>query len=127
MRRSSPDCPLFLPDFPMRMNKKRKRKLFLFPFFDRQGLFVLDQRPDILNQHGDGDGVEAAFGDDDVRIFLRRLDELLVHGLHRGRVLRDDRLHGAAPVADVAQNAARQPDVGIRVDEYLDVHQLARA
>ena len=39
-------------------------------------------------------------------------------------ILRDDRLHGAPPLAYVAQDAAGEADVGVRIDIYLDVHQV---
>lgn len=37
-----------------------------------------------------------AFGDNNIGVALRRLDEHLVHGLDRGQILRDDRLQIAA-------------------------------
>ena len=89
-------------------------------------LLPFDKRADVLNQHGYSHRVEPAFGDDDVGILFRRLDELLVHGFHGRRVLRNDRLHRTSAVADVAQDAPGQPDVGIGIDEDLDVHQVAQ-
>ena len=49
-----------------------------------------------------------------------------MHRLHRRGVLRDDRLHRASALADVAQDTPRQPDVGVGVDVNLDVHQVAQ-
>ena len=49
-----------------------------------------------------------------------------MHRLHRRGVLRDDRLHRAPALADVAQDTPRQPDVGVGVDVNLDVHQVAQ-
>ena len=81
-------------------------------------LFVAcDQRTDVLNQHRYGHRVEATFGNDDVGVFLRRFDELLVHRLHGRGVLRDDRLHRTPALADVAQDAPRKADIG-EVDPF---------
>ena len=78
-------------------------------------LFVsLDERPDALDQHADGHGVETSFRNDYIRIFFRRFDELLMHRLHRCGVLRDDGLHGPSAIADVAQDTSSQAEVGTR-------------
>ena len=82
--------------------------------------------PDILTAHRYGHRVESAFGDDDVGVFLRRFDELLVHGFDGRGVLRDDRLHRATAFADVAQDTPRQPNVRIGVHIDLDIHQVAQ-
>ena len=49
-----------------------------------------------------------------------------MHRLDGRGVLRDDRLHRPPALADVAQDAPRQTDVGIRIDIDLDVHQVAQ-
>gem|GEM_PF-5993816 len=90
----------------------------------RARLLPLDQRPDVLDQHGDGDRVEAALGDDDVGVFLGRFDELLVHGLHGGGVLGDYGLHGASPLADIAQDTPCQADIRVGIHKNFNVHQL---
>ena len=87
-------------------------------------LFGVDLRLDAADQHAYGNGIETSLRDDYVGVFLRRLDELLVHGLDCRGILRDDRLHGAPPLAYVAQDAAGEADVGVRIDIYLDVHQV---
>ena len=69
-------------------------------------LFGVDLRLDAADQHAYGNGIETSLRDDYVGVFLRRLDELLVHGLDCRGILRDDRLHGAPPLAYVAQDAA---------------------
>ena len=67
-----------------------------------------------------------AFGDNNIGVALRRLDEHLVHGLDRGQILRDDRLQVAAAVAHVAHDAPQDAHIGIRVDKELDVQPLAQ-
>ena len=49
-----------------------------------------------------------AFEHDDVGILAARLNKLLVHGLDRREVLRDDAFKRAAAVAHVAQGAVRR-------------------
>lgn len=87
-------------------------------------LFGVDLRLDAADQHAYGNGIETSLRDDYVGVFLRRLDELFVHRLDRRGILRDDRLHGAPPLAYVAQDAAGEADVGVRIDIYLDIHQV---
>ena len=82
-------------------------------------LFGVDLRLDAADQHAYGNGIETSLRDDYVGVFLRRLDELLVHGLDCRGILRDDRLHGAPPLAYVAQDAAGEADVGVRIDICL--------
>ena len=55
-----------------------------------------------------------------------RLDVLDVHRAHRRVVLVAHRLERAAALLEVAADAAHQPDVGVGVDEDLDVHLLAQ-
>ena len=57
---------------------------------------------------------------------MRRLDELEVHRPHRRVVLVAHRLEGAAALLDVAADAADDADVGVGVDEDLDVDLLAQ-
>ena len=78
-------------------------------------LFGVDLRLDAADQHAYGNGIETSLRDDYVGVFLRRLDELLVHGLD---------CRGAPPLAYVAQDAAGEADVGVRIDIYLDIHQV---
>ena len=67
-----------------------------------------------------------AFGDDNIGVALRRLDEHLVHGLDRREILRDDRLQVAAAVAHVAHDAPQDAHIGVRVDKELDVQPVAQ-
>ena len=68
----------------------------------------------------------AAFEDDDVGVLAARLNELLVHGLDGRQVLRDDALKRAAAVAHVAQRAAQDANIGVGLDEDLDVEHFAQ-
>ena len=61
---------------------------------------------------------EAAL-DDHVRMALRGLDELQIHRAHRSEVLGDD--GGNAPASFVTLQTAGEADIGIGVDEDLEV------
>lgn len=78
-----------------------------------------------LRQHIHGHEVVAALGDDYVRVALGGLNVHLMHGLDRGEVLVHDGFEAAAPVAHVADYSAEDALVGVRIDEDLDVQQLA--
>ena len=68
----------------------------------------------------------AAFEDDDIGILAARLNELLVHGLDGRQILCDDALERAAAVAHVAQRAAQNANIGVGLDEDLDVKHFAQ-
>ena len=91
-----------------------------------QILFRIDKRANILDKHRDGDRVEAALGYNHVGILLRRLDKLLVHRFDGIGILLDDRLHGTAAVADVAEDTACQTQIGIGIYINLYIHQIAQ-
>src|SRR5207302_1242703 len=57
---------------------------------------------DLRDNHLDRDRVVAAPRHDHVRVALAGLDELQVHGAHRGEVLLEDLVDGAAALRDVA-------------------------
>ena len=73
----------------------------------------------------EGDAVVAALGDDEIGPALARLDELQVHRPHRLVVLLADLTEGAAARLHVAADAAEDADVGVGVDEDLDVEAIA--
>jgi len=77
------------------------------------------------DHHVDGDVVLAALRDDQVGPALRRLDELQVHRPHALVVLLAHRLKAAPAVLDVATHPPQHPDIGVGVDEQLDVQKLA--
>ena len=70
--------------------------------------------------------VFPAFRDDDVRIPFARFDKLLMHRFYRTRVLLKHRIHAASPLFHIAQQAADQTDICIRIDKHLDIHQIAQ-
>ena len=82
--------------------------------------------PDTLHDKIERNLIMPAFGDNNIGIALRRLDEHLVHGLDRGQILRDDRLQVAAAVAHVAHDAPQDAHIGVRIDKELDVQPLAQ-
>ena len=69
--------------------------------------------------------VVPAAGEDDVGVALGGLHELVVHRAHRGEVLLDHRVDGAAAQLQVALEAADEAHVGLGVDEDLQVEEVA--
>src|SRR5450830_99401 len=74
----------------------------------------------------DGDQIETPFGNDEVRVSLGRLHKLEMHRPDDVHVLRHHGLDRTAPLARVPQEAADEPDVGVRVDVELDVQQVTQ-
>src|SRR5664280_1371634 len=74
----------------------------------------------------DGDQIKTPFGNDEVRVSLGGFHKLEMHRPDDVHVLRHHGLDRAAPLARVPQEAADEPDVGIRVDVELDVQQVAQ-
>ena len=83
-------------------------------------------RAHALEHHVQRDLIVSALGDDDIRLALRGLNELLVHGLDGGQVLIHDALKAPAAVAHVAHDPAQDAHVRIRVDVDLDIHQVTK-
>ena len=86
-----------------------------------------DQRADFLNHEIDADLVVAALRNNYVGVALGRLHEFHMHGPDRGHVLFDHRFGGAAALADVAPQPANEAQVGLGIDENLDVAKIAKA
>ena len=83
--------------------------------------------PEERDQRLHGPLVEAALGDHQVRVRLCRLHELVVARPHLLRVLLDDGVHRAPPLADVAAKPADETDVIRGVDVELQVDEVADA
>src|SRR5215831_3650362 len=69
----------------------------------------------------------TTFRNDDVGETLRRLDELHMHGPHRGDVLVDYRIKRASALGNVPAQTANETQIVGRVDEDLYVHLLEQA
>lgn len=80
----------------------------------------------LLVEHIQRDLIIAALRNDDVGKFLARLHELLVHRLDRRQILRHDGLQRSAALVDVANDAADNAHIGVRIDENLDVAEVAQ-
>ena len=86
-------------------------------------LFGVDLRLDAADQHAYGNGIETSLLDDYVGVFLRWLDELLVHGL-------DCVVYCEMTDCMVRPARIRRAGCGgrggcrVRIDIYLDVHQV---
>ena len=65
-------------------------------------------------------------GDDDVGIFPARFHENFVHRTNRLRILPDHRIEAPLPLDHVPLQSADKPDVVRRLDEDLDIHQVAQ-
>ena len=63
--------------------------------------------------------------DDDVRVLALGLDVLVVRRLHEALVLHEDALHRPPARAHVAEDAAGQPGVRVRLDEDAEVDEVA--
>ena len=87
---------------------------------------LLQGRQDVELHHGDGAGVIAAVGDDDVGKLLGGLDEFVVHGLEHVAILVDEHLQRMATLGDVALQHTQETLVGPGIDKYLEVHQVAQ-
>lgn len=79
-----------------------------------------------LHHHFERDLIVAALRDDDIRIALARLNELLVHRLHRCEILVHHAVKAAAAVTHIAHDAAQDAHVRVGVDENLDIHKIAQ-
>jgi len=81
----------------------------------------------LSDDHLDRDRVVPAARHDDVRVAFARLDELEVHRLHGRQILFDYLVQRTAAVVGVALDAANESNVGVGIDENLDVAQLANS
>src|SRR3954471_21204377 len=81
----------------------------------------------LSDDHFDRDGVVTAARYDHIRVALARLDELQVHGLNRRQVLLDDIVERTAASVGVPFDTPYQTNVGVGVDEDLDVAQIANS
>ncbi|KGT72715.1 hypothetical protein MA20_48630 [Bradyrhizobium japonicum] len=69
----------------------------------------------------------SALRHDDIGVSFGWLDKLQMHWTHNGQILVYHRIKGASPLFNIALDPADNTDIGIGVDEYLDVHQIANA
>ena len=81
---------------------------------------------DTIRHHIQGNGVEAAFRDDDIGVALARLDKLQMHGTDRAQILVDDGFEGAASLGKVTSETTDKSNVGVGIHENLDVKKLAQ-
>ena len=94
--------------------------------FSFKPLSHIDVFLDAVDDHFQRDEVLAALGNNEVRVFLAGLNELLVHGLDRREVLLDDGVNGPAALFDVAPDSTAQAHIRVRVNEDFDVHLIAK-
>ena len=80
-----------------------------------------DSRSEDVDHHGAG-----ATRQDDVGRALGGLNELLVHGFHKGLVVTQHVLPGTATLSDVATNDAHQALVTVGIHKHLDIHTLTQ-
>ena len=99
---------------------KSKRK-YAYTF-----LFLRHKAFDVFAENADTLGVLATLRNDDVGITLGGLDELLVHGLEHLQITFYDHRHGAPAVDGVALNVANEPLVGVAIDKYPEIHEIAQ-
>jgi len=82
---------------------------------------VLQSPLNLSDDHLDGDRVVATARHYHIGVALAWLDELIMHRLNGGQILLDDLIERSSAIVRVPLDSANEPDVGIRVDEYLDV------
>lgn len=76
-------------------------------------------RTHALKHHVQRDLIVSALGDDDIRLALTRLDELLVHGLYGGQILIHYAFKASAAITHVAHDPAQYAHVGVGIDTYI--------
>ena len=64
---------------------------------------------------------------DDIRVAFARLDELQMHWLYGREVLVDDFIQRPSAITRVSLDTTDESNVGVGVDEYFDVAELAHA
>ncbi len=79
-----------------------------------------------LKHHVQRDLIVSALWDNNIRLALTRLDELLVHGLYGGQILIHNAFKAPAAITHVAHDPAQYAHVGVCIDIYLDVHKVAQ-
>lgn len=70
--------------------------------------------------------IVAAFGNDDVGVSFAGLDEFEVHGADSFLILLDDGFQSPAALEHVTDQAANEADIGVGIDEDLQVHQISQ-
>jgi hypothetical protein len=85
---------------------------------------VLQSPLNLSDDHLDRDRVVSAARHYDIRVTLARLDEFAMHRLNGGQVLLDDFIECSPANVGIALDSSNEPDVRIRVDEYLDVAKI---
>jgi len=85
---------------------------------------VLKSPLNFSDDHLDRDRVVAAARDYDISVALARLYEFAMHRLHGGQVLLDDLIERSPAIVRVALDSPYEPDVCVRIDEYLDVAEI---
>ena len=88
--------------------------------------FPLQHHFDFRNNHVNCNAVVRAARDDHVCPVLARLDKFEMHRLDGGCVLLDDRINRATTLNDIAAYAPDETFIGVRVNEDLDVEEIAQ-
>ena len=94
--------------------------------FSFKPLSHIDVLLDAVDDHFQRDEVLAALGNNEVRVFLAGLHELLVHGLDGGEILADHRVQAPPPLLHIPGDAAEDTHIGVGIHKNLDVHQVPK-
>ena len=81
--------------------------------FSFKPLSHIDVFLDAVDDHFQRDEVLAALGNNEVRVFLAGLDELLVHGFDRREVLLDDGVDRPPTLFDVTPDPPAQAHIPV--------------
>ena len=73
----------------------------------------MNDATDFCDQKVNGDGIAAAFRDDDISIALAGFNEGFVHDPHSADILVDDVVQASAAFLDITQQPSDKTDIGI--------------
>lgn len=92
----------------------------------RPSSIAVDVALDAVDDHFERDQILAALEHDEISIFFARLNELLVHGLDRCKILAKHGIEASPALCNVAADAADKADISVRIHKDLDIHLIAQ-
>ena len=95
--------------------------LFLYLLID-----AVDMRLEAIYYHIESDGIFSALLHDDISHSLARLHIEVMHRLDGGCILREHRFKCAVARFHIAPYSAYETDIGIRIDEYFNIHKITK-
>ncbi len=90
-------------------------------------LLLMEFLTDHAAKEFDGYAGVRAFGNNDVRVPLRRLDKLEMHRPDRAFILLESSLERPAAFVDVAAQPPHKADIVGRIDKYANIQKIENA